>query len=110
MIAENLLAQHAITNNHHHQPQHNSQSSSTQILRSFSSTNRLINKDVNSFIKDWEIVNLSELEHKLRKEIEIENEYKTLPKLNSDSMILKDDHLRKVKNNFKDLLLDLKDV
>jgi hypothetical protein len=33
---------------------------------------------------------------KLKKEMEIENEYKILPKLNSESTILKEEHLRKV--------------
>ena len=36
---------------------------------------------------------------KLKQEIEIEREYKTLPKLNEPSTILKDDHLRKLNVN-----------
>lgn len=61
------------------------------------STNRLINKEF--FIKDWEIVNLHELESKLKLEMEIEKEYNTLPILSSKSDILKDDHLRKLNVN-----------
>lgn len=44
-----------------------------------------------------QIVNLKEYEQKLRKEIEIEKEYKQLPNLKSQSTILKEDHLRKVR-------------
>ena len=42
------------------------------------------------------MVNLQELEHKLKTEKDIENEYKTLPTLLNESLILKEDHLRKV--------------
>ena len=42
------------------------------------------------------MVNLQELELKLKTEKEIENEYKTLPTLMNESLILKEDHLRKV--------------
>lgn len=85
MIAENLtLSKNA---------------SALKLNKSFSSTNRLINKDSRSFVKDWEIVNLQELESKLRKEMEIENEYKTLPTLNTESTIMKEEHLRKLNVN-----------
>lgn len=63
----------------------------------FNSSNRLINKEF--FIKDWEIVNLNELESKLKLEMEIEKEYNTLPILASQSDILKEDHLRKLNVN-----------
>lgn len=42
------------------------------------------------------IVNLQEYELKLKKEIEIEKEYKQLPNLKSQSAILKEENLRKV--------------
>ncbi len=42
------------------------------------------------------MVNLQELELKLKTEKDIENEYKTLPTLMNESLILKEDHLRKV--------------
>ncbi len=42
------------------------------------------------------MVNLQELELKLRVEKEIENEYKNLPHLMNESLILKEEHLRKV--------------
>ena len=41
-------------------------------------------------------MNLQELELKLKQEIQIENEYKTLPTLINKSTILKEEHLRKV--------------
>ena len=41
-------------------------------------------------------MNLQELELKLKQEIEIQNEYKTLPTLMNKSTILKEEHLRKV--------------
>ena len=44
-------------------------------------------------------MNLKEYEHKLRKEIEIEKEYKQLPTLIGQSTILEEDHLRKVRYN-----------
>ena len=44
------------------------------------------------------MVNLQELELKLRVEKEIENEYKNLPHLMNESLILKEEHLRKVIN------------
>lgn len=45
------------------------------------------------------MVNLQELELKLKTEKEIEKEYKTLPTLMNESLILKEEHLRKV-NSF----------
>jgi len=73
-------------------------SSLNKSYKSFnSSTNRLINKEF--FIKDWEIVNLHELESKLKLEMEIEKEYKTLPTLKNKSEILKEEHLRKLNVN-----------
>ena len=42
------------------------------------------------------MVNLQELELKLKTEKDIENEYKILPTLMNESLILKEDHLRKV--------------
>jgi hypothetical protein len=45
------------------------------------------------------IVNLKEYEQKLKKEIEIETEYKTLPHLIGESNILKEENLRKVTTN-----------
>lgn len=53
----------------------------------------VVNKILN---KKKKIVNLKEYEHKLKKEIEIESEYKTLPNLIGESTILKEDNLRKV--------------
>ena len=44
-------------------------------------------------------MNLYELESKLKLEMEIEKEYKTLPILNSKSDILHDDHLRMLNVN-----------
>jgi LysM repeat protein len=67
-----------------------------KLNKSFSVTNRLINRSDKSFVKDWEVVNLQELELKLKQEIEIENEYKTLPTLMNKSTILKEDNLRKL--------------
>ena len=60
-------------------------------------SNRLINKEF--FIKDWEIVNLHELESKLKLEMEIEKDYKILPILKNKSHILTDDHLRMLNVN-----------
>lgn len=68
------------------------------LNKSFSSTNRLLNRG-NTFVKDWEIVNLHEFEHKLKTEIEIEKEYKMLPTLMDQSIVLKDEHLRKLNVN-----------
>ncbi len=65
--------------------------------KSFNTSNRLINKEF--FIKDWEIVNLHELESKLKLEMEIEKDYKTLPILRNKSHILSDDHLRMLNVN-----------
>ena len=47
-----------------------------------------------SFIKDWEIVNLTELENKLK--AEEENDILSLPKLIGETKILNDDHLKLV--------------
>lgn len=69
----------------------------SSILKNSASANRLIHKNLMpSFVKDWEIVNLKEYEQKLRKEIEIEKEYKQLPNLIGQTTILEEDHLRKV--------------
>ena len=45
------------------------------------------------------MVNLQELELKLKTEKEIEKEYKTLPTLMNESLILKEEHLRKLNVN-----------
>ncbi|CAF0703097.1 unnamed protein product [Brachionus calyciflorus] len=74
-------------------------SSQSNLKKNFSTTNRLINKGIDSFVKDWEVVNLKELEMKIKQEIEIEKEYKTLPTLTQQSIILKDEHLRKLNAN-----------
>ena len=42
-------------------------------------------------------MNLQELQLKIKQEIEIEKEYKMLPKLMNSTSILKEEHLRKVK-------------
>ncbi len=52
-----------------------------------------------SFIKDWEIVNLTELENKLK--AEEENDNLSLPKLIGETKILNDEHLKLVKEFFK---------
>lgn len=42
------------------------------------------------------VVNIQELEMKIKQEIEIEKEYNSLPKLMEPSTILKEEHLKKV--------------
>jgi len=74
------------------------QSLKADLHRNYSSTNRLLNK-FETFTKDWEMVNLQELELKLKTEKEIEKEYKTLPTLMNESLILKEEHLRKLNVN-----------
>jgi hypothetical protein len=83
LIADNLLASHL----------------SLKFNKSFSTTNRLINKGTMNFVKDWEVVNLQELESKIKTEMLIESEYKTLPNLIGKSSILKEEHLRKLNVN-----------
>ncbi len=83
LIADNLLTSHL----------------TLKFNKSFSTTNRLINKGTLNFVKDWEVVNLQELESKIKTEMLIESEYKTLPNLIGKSTILKEDHLRKLNVN-----------
>jgi hypothetical protein len=98
LIAENLLAASpSISSLKNRNPLENDENSK---YKGYSTNNRLINKN-KTFIKDWEVVNLQELESKLKQEIEIENEYKTLPILDHETTILKEEHLRKVVFLFK---------